>query len=73
MKLKIFNALDDIISDGTAEVWFMREGSEPNGRYHCTCIYEMLTAKQLFDVIVANSEIEIEEEIFYKYCLENNL
>lgn len=72
MRIKIFDT-EDIMSDGTAEVWAMREGSELNDRYHCTCIYEMLAAKQLFDIIMVVNEIEIEEEIFYKYCLENNL
>jgi hypothetical protein len=70
MVIAIFSPLDDIKSDGTAIVWWMRGGNELNVKFRCRCIYEMLTTKQLFDIFINDDVVEIEENIFHKYCIE---
>jgi len=68
MQLTVFSTFDDIREDGTATLWHIKEGAELNDQYECTCIHEMLTAKELFDIVINQESVEIELERVHQFC-----
>jgi len=68
-EIAIFSPYDDISSDGTAKIWRMNKDGDLNEQFNCLCIYEMLTAKELFKIFINdNIFMEIESERFHKFC-----
>lgn len=57
-----------ITEQGVTMVWVLKDNGETHSQFKCSCLYEMLTAKELFDMLVNNEVIEIEPKRFYKYC-----
>lgn len=69
MQLILFNIFDDISpSDGSATFGHIKEGAALNEKYECQCIYEMLTAKELFDVVIKQESVEIEPDRVHQFC-----
>ena len=71
-KICIMSPLDDINDDGSAVVWWFRDGAHLNISYNCSCIYEMLTARQLFSVFILDEEVEVGEDVFNSFCTERD-
>jgi hypothetical protein len=63
------NGLDDIRNDGTATLWWMKDGSSLNEEIECTSICDMLTTKQLFEMVVCDEEILVDKRTVSKYCV----
>ena len=69
-KIVILNPIDDVNNDGTANIWWFRDGSDLNIEYKCSCIYEMFNSKQLFSLIFSNEPVLISKTKLLKFCTE---
>ena len=69
LKIKIID-FDDINDDGTAIIWWFRDGGNINKEFECRCIYKMLKSEELFNIIFGYDCINIDKNRFFEYCNE---
>jgi hypothetical protein len=62
------NSIDDVNADGSAVLWWWKDGDSPNEKYKCSCIFDMMTSKELFGMLVNDYAVDIEPDRFYRYC-----
>ena len=71
MKISVcaMNGMDDIHKDGTATLWWMKDGGDLNEEIKCANICDMLTTKQLFKMIVCDETVLVDKHTIDKYCV----
>lgn len=63
------NPQDDIKENGVASFWLYSHEKGWNVEWQCSCIWNMLDSKQLFDFFMER-EVEVDEIDFKYYCEE---
>lgn len=71
MKLGFANTIDDVNEDGSAKIWWWRAGSALNEELTCRSIPEMFTSHELFELLVLDGCVEIEEKRVWEFCCPN--
>lgn len=56
----------DLFYDGSAIIYLVSNTRDI--KYVCSCLYDMLTGRQLYELIVGGNCIDVEKSQFEKYC-----
>ena len=69
MTIGTMNFIDDISADGTATLWWWRDGGKLNVELICSDIASMLQTKELLDMYHGGA-VDLPESRVWEFCVE---